>query len=253
MNTINAENKVPILTYHSIDNSGSVISTSPEKFRRQMQYLNDSSFNVISLEKIVSCIRKNRSFPPKSVAITFDDGFKNNYDIAYPVLKEYGFSAIIFLVTGYCARNNRWQGQPPETPELDLLQWDEIKEMANNGIDFGAHTVNHPNLLELTLEQAENEIVDSKKEIEARLGKNIMCFAYPYGKKNNKFSKVLSDEFQCAVTTELKVTNLDSDIYSLPRIDMYYFSRNNFFARIGTPRFFTYIRIRNFLRSFRSN
>ncbi len=252
MNTKEVENRIPILTYHSIDNSGSVISTSPEKFHRQMQYLNDSSCNVISLEKVVSCIRENRSFPPRSVAITFDDGFKNNYDIAYPVLKEYGFNAIIFLVTGYCGRNNRWPGQLPEIPELDLLQWDEIKEMANNGIDFGAHTVNHPNLPELTLEQAEDEIVDSKKEIEAHLKKNIVCFAYPYGGKTNKFSKILSNEFQCTVTTELKVANLDSDIYSLPRIDMYYFSRNNLFARIGTSRFFNYIKYRKFLRSLRN-
>ncbi len=109
MNTKEVQYKIPILTYHSIDNSGSVISTTPERFRSQMQYLSDSSFNVISLNEIATCIREKQPFPSRSLAITFDDGFKNNYDIAYPVLKEYGFSAIIFLVTGYCGRNNRWQ------------------------------------------------------------------------------------------------------------------------------------------------
>ena len=247
-----AKNGVPILTYHSIDNSGSVISTSPEKFRNQMQFLSDSSFNVVSLEEIASCIREDRPFPPKTVAITFDDGFKNNFDIAYPILKEHGFTATIFLVTGYCGRNNRWPGLLPEIPELDLLQWDEIKEMAENGIAFGAHTVNHPNLLELTREQAEDEIVDSKKEIEAYLGKEIICFAYPYGGKANKLSKILSDEFECAVTTELKVVALDSELYLLPRIDMYYFSNNNYFTCLGTSNFFYYIRYRNFFRTLRS-
>ncbi len=247
------ECKLPILTYHSIDNSGSVISTSPEKFRSQMQYLSDSSYNVISLNEIATCIRENRSFPARSVVITFDDGFKNNYEIAYPILKEYGFSATIFLVTGYCGKNNQWLGQPPEIPELEIMGWDEIVEMSRDGIDFGAHTVNHPNLLELTQEQAEDEMIDSKKEIEARLGKNIMCFAYPYGGKINRFSKILSDEFQCAVTTEMKVADLGSDVYLLPRIDMYYFSRNSFFSWIGSSRFNCYIKIRDLLRSLRSN
>ncbi|MDR4499613.1 MAG: polysaccharide deacetylase family protein [Candidatus Scalindua sp.] len=252
MNTKEVQYKIPILTYHSIDNSGSVISTSPEKFRSHMQYLSEFSFNVISLEEIVSCIHENRHFPHRSVAITFDDGFKNNYDIAYPVLKVYGFKATIFLVTGYCGRNNRWQGQPAEIPELDLLQWDEIKVMASNGIDFGAHTVNHPNLAELTLKQAEDEIVDSKKEIEERLGKNISHFAYPYGGETGKLRNILKDEFQCAVSTELNVATLGSDIYSLPRIDMYYFSRNNYFTCVGTSNFSHYIRYRKFLRTLRT-
>lgn len=252
MSTKERQYKIPILTYHSIDNSGSVISTSPEKFRSHMQYLSASSFNVVSLEEIVSCIHENRHFPPRSVAITFDDGFKNNYDIAYPVLKEHGFKATIFLVTGYCGKNNRWQGQPAEIPVLEIMGWDKVVEMSNNGIDFGAHTVNHPNLLELSLEETEAEIVDSKKVIEEHLEKNIVCFAYPYGGKANKFSQILSDEFQCAVTTELKVVELNSDIYALPRIDMYYFSRNNYFTCLGTSNFFHYIKYRKLLRTLSS-
>lgn len=253
MNTKEVQYKIPILTYHSIDSSGSVISTSPEKFRSQMQYLSNSSHNVISLNEIATCILEKQPFPPRSLSITFDDGFKNNYEIAYPILKEYEFKATIFLVTGYCGKNNQWQGQPAEIPVLEIMDWGEVVEMSNNGIDFGAHTVNHPNLLKLTQEQAEDEIVDSKKEIEERLGKKIVCFAYPYGGETNKFSKTLSYEFQCAVTTELKVADLGSDVYSLPRIDMYYFSRNNFFSSMGSSRFNHYIKIRNLLRSFRSN
>lgn len=245
------ENKIPILTYHSIDNSGSVISTSPEKFRSQMQYLNDSSCNVISLEEIVSCIRENRSFPPKSVAITFDDGFKNNYDIAYPVLKEYGFSAIIFLVTGYCGRNNRWQGQPPEIPELDLLQWNEIKEMANNGIDFGAHTVNHPNLLGLTLDQAEKEIVDSKNILEEQLGQEIHFFAYPYGDFNSNIVDIVNQFFDGACSTKLAIANNESNPFMLERVDVFYIKYGMVFKRLLTPYVSCYLKCRRLLRDLR--
>ncbi len=217
-----------------------------------MHFLAKSFYNVISLKEVVNCINENRSFPRKSVAITFDDGFKNNYEIAYPVLKELRFKATIFLVTGYCGGKNDWLGQHTGVPIFDLLEWDQIEEMAENGIDFGAHTVNHPNLLELTLEQVEDEIVCSKKEIEEYLGKNIVCFAFPYGGKTKKFSKILNNEFQCAVTTELKVACLESNIYSLPRIDMYYFSKNNLFTRLDTLHFNSYIKCRRVLRTLRT-
>jgi len=158
--------KVPILTYHSIDDSGSVISTSPDKFRSQMHYLRDKHFNVISLKNVVTNIRKKLPLPPRSIAITFDDGFKNVYNIAYPILKDYGFTATIFLVPGYCGKNNQWDGQPKEIPILDLLDWEEVREMANNGIDFGAHSMTHEVLAKLSLEEACREIVKSKSAIQ---------------------------------------------------------------------------------------
>ena len=111
MNGSSTQSTIPILTYHSIDDSGSIISTDPKKFRAQMQHLVDTSCSVISLADIVTCIRNNRPLPPKSVAITFDDGFKNFLNIAYPILKEFEFTATVFLVPGFCGQNNQWKGQ----------------------------------------------------------------------------------------------------------------------------------------------
>lgn len=242
--------KVPILTYHSIDNSGSVISTSPERFRSQMRYLAESSFNVISLREIATLVRENRPFPPKTVAITFDDGFKNIYDLAFPVLKKFGFKATVFLVTGYCGRNNQWNGQPEWVPSLDLLNWNEVVEMSNNGIDFGAHTMSHPNLSKLLFQQATIEIVNSKSMIREHLGKDTMFFAYPYGEQTKEIKCIVKDEFYGACSSELGFVTLNSDIYSLSRIDMYYFSRNSLFRLLDTPFFSSYIQWRSILRSF---
>ena len=83
--------KIPILTYHSIDNSGSVISISPEKFRSQMYHFWDKNFNVISLKDIVTALDKKIPLPPRSMAIKFDDGFENFYEVAYPIIKKCGF------------------------------------------------------------------------------------------------------------------------------------------------------------------
>jgi peptidoglycan/xylan/chitin deacetylase (PgdA/CDA1 family) len=226
-----------------------------------MQYLRKSSFDVISLKEIATCIRENRSFPSRAVSITFDDGFKNVYDVAYPLLKEFGFQATVFLVPGYCGGNNRWAGQsryagfrfaqPKRIHTLDLLSWDEIVEMADNGIDFGAHTMTHPDLSKLPLEQAAEEIANSKSIIQKHLGKDVLFFAYPYGRRTEAIKSVVKDQFYGACSTELSFVTLQSDIYALPRIDMYYFSRNNLFTWLGTSIFSYYIKCRNILRSLR--
>lgn len=251
MNRSSTQSTTPILTYHSIDDTGSIISTNPEKFRAQMQHLANTSCSVISLTDIVTCIRNNRPLPPKSVAITFDDGFKNFLDIAYPILKEFKFTATVFLVPGFCGQNNQWEGQPRGIPAFDLLDWDEMAEMTDNRIDFGAHTLSHSNLSELPFDRAVQEIVESKSMIENHLGRDVLFFAYPYGSFNRTIKDVVTDKFYGACSTDLGFTSLNSDIYCLPRIDMYYFSNNNFFIWYGKSIFSLYIRIRSLLRTFR--
>lgn len=247
-----SESRIPILAYHSIDTSGSVISTTPEKFRSQMQYLAKDSFNVISLGEVTKCICEKRPFPPRSVAITFDDGYKNVYDVAYPLLKKFGFKATVFLVAGYCGRSNQWKGQPKGIPTLDLLDWDEIIEMANDGMEFGAHTMSHPSLSGLTFEQAAREISDSKSTIQRCLDKDVLFFAYPYGHQSQEIKRLVKDEFYSACSTELDFVTLSSDIHSLPRIEMYYFSQNKFFNWMETIFFGPYIEFRKTLRTLRT-
>jgi peptidoglycan/xylan/chitin deacetylase (PgdA/CDA1 family) len=217
-----------------------------------MQFLAESGYNVISLREIINCINENRMFPSRAVAITFDDGYKNNYDVAYPILKEFCFKAAIFMVSGRCSDNNNWPGQPNGIPIMDLLGWDEILEMADYGIEFGAHTLNHPHLPELSLKEAENEIVESKRLLEKHLHKDVLFFDYPYGKENQELREIVQNEFYCAFSTDMELTTLQSDIYSLPRIDMYYFSRNNFLTWLDTLHFNSYIKYRKVLRSVRT-
>jgi len=244
--------KVPVLTYHSIDDSGSVISTAPTKFREQMNHLSKSGSRVITLEEIIRCIRHNQPFPSGAVAITFDDGFKNVYDVAYPILAEFGFQATVFLVPGFCGRNNRWNKEAERIPILDLLDWDPIVEMADNGIDFGAHTMTHPNLSKVSLERAIKEIGDSKTIIEKNLRKKVGFFAYPYGQQTEAIQDFVSCQFDAACSTQLDCVNLQSKLYSLPRIEMYYFSKNNLFTLFGTPFFLSYIQLRRMLRLLRT-
>jgi len=243
--------RIPILTYHSIDDSGSIISTPPHKFREQMQILQDRQFNIISLNNLVHFIRNKQPLPSKTAVITFDDGFKNFYLKAYPILQEFGFSATVFLVPGYIGKTSRWNATLRGMPVLDLLEWGEVKEIFNNGIDFGAHGMTHETLAKLSLEEARQQIVKSKSAIQDHINRDVTVFSYPYGIANEDIKRLVQAEFQGACGTCMDFVSKHSDIYELPRIDMYYFSNNNLFRCIGTSAFFFYITFRSSLRAIR--
>ncbi len=242
------EISVPILTYHSLDSSGSVISTSPEKFREQMKGLSQSNTQVITLREIASCLRERRNLPSDSVALTFDDGFQSVYDVALPVLQEYGFPATVFLVTDFCGKNNQWYGQSGRIPTFDLLSWDQILEMAKRNVEFGVHSATHPDLTRIPKGKIADEILGARDKIRERLGHSETAFAYPYGKYSDEAGRIIESNFYAACSTEMDFASAESNLHFLPRIDMYYFSSNNFLSTIGTASFRRFVHLRKILR-----
>ncbi len=248
---MNENIRVPILTYHSIDNSDSVISIDTTIFKDQMRFLKDYSFNVISLNEVVMHIRKRLPFAEKSIAITFDDGFKNVFSDAFPVLKEYGFNATVFLTTNYCERLNNWPGQPAFIKAQPLLSWMDIKEMSRSGIQFGAHTHNHPSLTKIPIKDAENEILLSKKMIEDKLQEEINSFAYPYGDFNTNIVNIVNQHFTGACSTKLAIANSKSNPFILERVDVFCIKYGMVFKRLLTPYVSCYLKCRRLLRDLR--
>ena len=241
--------EIPILTYHSIDSSGSVISVAPEVFRKQMETLRQSSTRVLALRDLVVSLRQNQKVE-NAVAITFDDGFKNIFTDAFPLLKEFGFRPTVFLVTNFCGKDNRWYGQPERIPKLDLMNWDQIAQ-ASEFVDFGVHTANHPDLTGLPASQLEDEITRSAETLRQQIGAREQAFAYPYGKTTPGAKQLVEKHFFAACSTELDFATPSSDLYFLPRVDMYYFSANESFSVFGTPAFRRHIRFRGLLRRVR--
>src|ERR1044071_9861840 len=145
---------IAILGYHSLDRGGSVLSTAPGTFAEQMKILCDAGVKVISLSDVAEPIGtySNRA---NEVVITFDDGFRNVYEHALPILQTYGFPATVFLVTDYCEKANSWPGQTIRMDAEPLLRWREIQEMSRAGISFGSHTRTHPNLKKLSIQEVE--------------------------------------------------------------------------------------------------
>lgn len=248
---LNKNYKVPILTYHSIDTSGSVISIDPDGFKNQMRFLKDSSCNVISLNEAVMHLRNKRSFAKNSIVITFDDGFKNFFSEAFPVLQEYGFSATVFLTTNYCERFNNWPSQPSFIKAQPLLSWNDILEMKESGVQFGAHTHNHPSLTNIPLKDAENEILLSKQIIEDRLQEEVKTFAYPYGNFNTDIVNIVKHTFDGACTTELAIADSKSNPFLLERVDVFYIKQKTMFKKLLKPSGLYYIKCRKLLRDLR--
>ena len=202
---------VPILTYHNIDYRGGLLSVAPENFEKQMRYLKNAHYNVISLNDLVEGTKKGRSFPHKTVVITIDDGYKNNFTYAYPVLKKYGFPATLFLITKHIGTS------------ADFLNWDEIKEMSKNNISFGGHTKNHPHLPEIQDKDVLwEEIAGCKKAIEEHIGIPAAYFCYPLGGITGAVEMLVQKAgYKGACTTKQghDVFN-KKDLYALNRISV---------------------------------
>lgn len=241
---------LPILTYHSLEDSGSVISTSPSAFGMQMKYLAQNGYQSLSLAEAVVFIDERKPFPAKAFVMTFDDGYQNNYTRAFPIMREFGFKGTIFLISAYCEKS--WPGDGSSLEARPMLSWSEIKEMHKYGIEFGAHTSTHPDLTRIPIGQAEWEVRQSKEAIQDRLGTEVTTFAYPYGRLNAIVREIARGQFRAACSTRLGRVEVADDPFSLKRIDMYFLSDFRFFSKLATTRLAWYLAFRQVLRDLKS-
>ena len=230
-----------ILTFHSIDNSGSVLSFPVNAFKRLMTALALSETPVVGLSDILSV--------EEGVVITFDDGMKSIRDHALPVLNDLKFRAHLFLTTGAVGESNNWPTQPVLAPRFSMLDWDDIEQCQAGGMRIEAHTHTHPDLRQLTEQEIETECNRVNQIIECRTGRTPKHFAYPYGYWDSRIAAAISQTYDSAVTTDMKfVGKRKPDPYGLPRLDSYYFQNGISLTQpFGLPSR-TYLELRRTLR-----
>jgi peptidoglycan/xylan/chitin deacetylase (PgdA/CDA1 family) len=214
--------KIPILTFHSLDASGSVISTSPTRFAKQIGELAERGWQSCTVAQVLAWRRGRGSLPDRAVAITFDDGYRSVHDVALPILRAHRFTATVFVTVGRCTSDNRWPGQASWVPILPMLAWDELEELCEAGWEIGAHGMTHLPLTVLDQGQAAREIETSRKLLGERIRSDVTLFAYPYGAHNACIRDLVRRAYQGACAARLGWARPHSDCYALPRIDGYY-------------------------------
>lgn len=217
---VSGQGITPILAYHSIDDSGSLPAVSPSCFFQQMKYLKEKNYNTLTLTEYCQVLLANQSFPPRSVVITFDDGFENNYSVAYPILKGFGFKATIFLATDYIGKECNWE-RTIDIPRLLMMSWEQVEEMSNNGIEFGSHGSAHLPLTSISLKECNDEVVKSKSSIEKRTNKEVQGFCYPYGAYNTDILRAVREAgYRYACSGFLGCRNEGQNLFLLQRMNV---------------------------------
>ncbi len=217
---------IPILMYHSVADDNVVggapyyrTTTSPARFREQMQCLHDWQFDVIGLPEAHSRLERGLEKSRRSVVLTFDDGFEDFLKNAWPILEMFNFPATMFLPTAFI-------GPPRQAFRgRDCLTWSEVRTLHRSGISFGAHTVHHPVLYKMPWAQIRRELRDSRDMIENQLQTPIDSFAYPYGfpQEDRRFVDRYSREvaeagYRRAVTTVVGRARSNENFLTLKRL-----------------------------------
>ncbi|MBI5091417.1 MAG: polysaccharide deacetylase family protein [Candidatus Hydrogenedentes bacterium] len=201
---------VRILTYHNVGSSSHEMNVTPEAFRAQMEWLH-ANCPVVTLDDHV--LSKN------GVAITFDDGYRDNLVNAAPVLHELGLPATVFMIAGRAGTSIRDEADPEVAR---LMSWDELREIAAMGVTIGSHTMTHPHLSSLDELAQLEEMSTSKRILEETLNRPVPAFAYPFGSSLDFTGATVRlaqrAGYSVAVSNQYGVNTMNSNPWVLRRI-----------------------------------
>jgi peptidoglycan/xylan/chitin deacetylase (PgdA/CDA1 family) len=212
---------LPILYYHHVGVKREPFGhrrlwISSARFAEQMEFLASAGYRCVNLRDapIIQGTRRDRQ---KIVVLTFDDGYDNFYQQAFPILSRHGFAATVFVVTGEIGAASHWDAGF-ETP---LMNWRQIKEISRHGIEIASHTINHSRLTLLPPQEARRELLESRLELEEKLGVGTTSFAYPYG-DNNSLVQTLAAETGYELACSIRRGNLHRmrDRFRLKRVPL---------------------------------
>lgn len=217
---------LPILTYHRLlaeEPSKTAdphrISVSQSQFREHLAWFKRLGYHTLSLEAYTRGLHQGHNPPPRSFAITFDDGYEEVLTLGLPVLREFGFSATVFAVPGMAV--NAW-----DDGRARLLTAAQMRELDRSGVRIEAHTSHHVHLTRAGTALVKHEIADSKSRLEEILGRPVTLFAYPYGATNDDVDRYVAEAgYEAAFATDRAPRDHAENLYRLRRVVV--FPRNN--------------------------
>jgi peptidoglycan/xylan/chitin deacetylase (PgdA/CDA1 family) len=235
-----------VLTYHSVDDSGSPVSVDHRVFEDHVTWLASGAVRVLSLKALL-----HASDDEDAVSVTFDDALESFGTVAAPLLLEAGLPVTVFVVSDYVGRLSDWAGTNSRVPAFPILRWIDLRELARDGVELGAHSRTHPFLPRLSDEDLVEEMEGSARVIEAETGIRPRSFSYPYGAHDDRVVAA-AGSYELCVTTELRALSRGMDQHRMPRLDMHYFRERGRLETWGSPAFLRYLRLRRMGRMARS-
>jgi peptidoglycan/xylan/chitin deacetylase (PgdA/CDA1 family) len=235
-----------ILTFHSVDESGSVLSYPPRTFDMLLDALDRSGIPILELDELL------RPETPCGVALTFDDGIRTVLTEALPILRSHSAKAHLFLTTGFAGVSEPRPDQARSTPTFETLRWHEIEALHGMGIRIEAHTASHPDLCRLSDDAVRAECESADETIEARLGVRPRYFAYPYGRSNARVRAFTRTRYAGSLTTDLRMLRHQEDTAELPRLDAYYLRHRLIFDDLRSLHTRAFLAFRRALRRVRT-
>lgn len=194
---------IPVLAYHSVDDSGSYLSTAPEIFEMEIACLAKLGYRGVSISHLMSMVEDGKPVPPETVALTFDDGLRNFRDTAWPVLDRAGFSATIYVPTDFVGKTTTWYSDHHLKP-MPVLSWNDLRDLRGKGADVQSHGCSHRRLSALPEHEMLAELRQSRAAMRENLDGDIKHFCYPFG------------DFNDSVKAAAKVCGYKSAVATIP-------------------------------------
>lgn len=214
----------PFLLYHKIDFPTADVKirgayTAPKRFAKQIKYLLRNKFNFHTASEMIGHFTNYGEFPAKSIAITFDDGWKDNCLNAFPILNKYGVKATIFIIPS-CIGQTTAKVTADGEGVREHLSENDIIEMSKGGIEFGSHSLNHKLFHQISDEEIAEEVKESKKQIENLLQKDCKMFAYPAGFFTEKAKTIVEEAGYLSAFSTVYGETENVDLYAVNRTEI---------------------------------
>jgi peptidoglycan/xylan/chitin deacetylase (PgdA/CDA1 family) len=214
---------VPVLMYHEISEPMKAtwdhLAVSPAVLREQLGYLLDAGYTTLTAGALASLLAEGGQVPPRTVILTFDDGFEDFYRRAIPALAEHGFTATVFVTTGWIQ-----DAEPTSAARRPgrMLSWSQVSEVVDLGMEVGAHSCQHPQLDQIPTAVLHEELYTSKARLEDQLGIPVPGLAYPYGYCNAMVRKVAKEAgYDYGYAVRNMMTTPSADLFRLPRLTVH--------------------------------
>ncbi len=202
---------IPVLSYHQINDTDCNALTVPtDEFDREMKYLHEKGYHTISPEQLTAYLQNGSPLPENPVLITFDDGYRDNYENAFPILQKYGMTATVFLVSDFMDRFDNY------------LTWQQVQEMSEAGFAMESHTLSHFELTSLPPSELHQQLEGGKLATEWKTRQFVEYIAYPCGSLNDEVLQAVQDcGYQGGFTVYYDLVYPGDDLYRMSRVPIF--------------------------------